>query len=84
MPQVTVKRGSYFRIHAMEQSLQAGSVRELGSYTNSQLCNIPPHGSGSLEKDEDYPLESGTYYFSDYDRAKCLAGRIVIVSVDDE
>ena len=64
--------------------MKIGAVRELGSFTNSKLCNIPPGATNSYAVEVDHLLEPGTYFFSSPSRERCLGGRTLMIAIDDE
>lgn len=82
--QTTLKRGTRVRFHEGDDSVKIGAVRELGSYTNSKLCVIPPGATNSYAIEVDHHLQPGTYFFSSPSRERCLGGRSLIIAIDDE
>nr|DAZ89886.1 TPA_exp: hemocyanin 1 [Littorina saxatilis] len=80
---VRVKRGTRVRFHSTLEGY-VGQVKELGTYTNSQLCVIPPGLANSYELEMEHKLEPGDYFFTDFDRSGCLAGHRIMISVDQD
>ena len=69
--------------HAADPDV-SGPLRELGSYTNSQLCAIPPGDANAYELDVAHTLEPGDYYFTSNSVEKCEEGSRLMISVDEE
>ena len=79
-----MSRGTRVRFHAADNTISGGQVRELGSFTNCQLCVMPPGATGSYVLEVEHVLQPGTYFFSIDNKDECLAGRRMIVTVNED
>jgi len=80
---VVVRKGTRIVFHAQEASV-TDKLRELGSYTTSLQCAIPPGDANAYLLDTPYTLEPGDYYFTPDDSSECLEGSRIQISVDNE
>nr|WCA44164.1 hemocyanin [Crepidula fornicata] len=81
-PKIVVRQGTQVVFHASESGVS--SLREVGSYTNSVHCAIPPGQANLYDLDVAYSLEAGDYYFTSSDKTKCQQGSRIQITVDDE
>ncbi|KAK7090872.1 hypothetical protein V1264_010615 [Littorina saxatilis] len=82
-PKIVVRRGTRVLFHVTDKEI-SGPVRELGSYTNSVHCAIPPGEANAYDLDVPYVLQPGDYYFTSNVVEQCKAGSRIQISVDDE
>ncbi|XP_076453372.1 hemocyanin 2-like [Babylonia areolata] len=80
---IVVRRGTRVLFHPVEAGTR-GPARELGSFTNSIHCAIPPGHAHAYEMGVLHALEPGDYYFVANDPEKCKKGARFQISVDEE
>ena len=79
-----VRRGTRVNFHPVEAGVVDTPVRELGSYTSSKHCAIPPAEANAYDLNVPHALEPGHYYFTSGDKAQCEAGSRIQITVDDD
>nr|KAG5687439.1 hypothetical protein BaRGS_031767 [Batillaria attramentaria]KAG5695880.1 hypothetical protein BaRGS_017318 [Batillaria attramentaria] len=82
-PKIVLRKGARV-IFQRTHPLVTGPIKEVGSFTNSVYCAIPPGDANSYHLDTEYSLQPGTYYFVSGDEERCRMGRSAQITVDDE
>ncbi|KAL8576029.1 hypothetical protein ACOMHN_052047 [Nucella lapillus] len=82
-PKIVVRRGTRVIFHPLEDEVK-GPLRELGSYTSSLHCTIPPGEAHAYDFDVPHDLEPGDYYFTVNDESQCEGGARFQITVDEE